>query len=201
MEMGSNYHLPNTINQGGIMVQITSADEAVAEIRKVRQARLFHDKPVPEDVQNELLEVARWSGSSRNTQPWHFVVVTDKTMLHDLSQLRPPINWVADAPLAIAVVLDGEGAPESESYDEGRLTERVLIAARLLGLGGGTAWYGESDKEAKAKDLLGIPAGKTARSMIVLGYPTTTKDHRPNKNTPGRKPMSEIVSYGRYENG
>ena len=183
------------------MVQITSADEAVAEIRKVRQARLFHDKPVPEDVQNELLEVARWSGSSRNTQPWHFVVVTDKTMLHDLSQLRPPINWVADAPLAIAVVLDGEGAPESESYDEGRLTERVLIAARLLGLGGGTAWYGESDKEAKAKDLLGIPAGKTARSMIVLGYPTTTKDHRPNKNTPGRKPMSEIVSYGRYENG
>ena len=181
------------------MVQITSANEAVAEIRKVRQARLFHPKPVPEDVLNELLEVARWSGSSRNTQPWHFVVVTDKQMLHDLSQLRPPINWVADAPLAIAVVLDGEGEPESESYDEGRLTERVLIAARLLGLGGGTAWYGDAEKEARARKLLGIPAGKTARSMIVVGYPTTTTDHRPNKNTPGRKPMSEIVSYGRYD--
>src|SRR5690242_8334959 len=116
MEMGSNYHLPPTIHQGGEMVQITSANDAVDEIRKVRQARLFHDKPIPEDVLNELLEVARWSGSSRNTQPWHFVVVTDKQMLHDLSQLRPPINWVADAPLAIAVVLDGEGAPESESY-------------------------------------------------------------------------------------
>ena len=180
------------------MVQISSANDAVAEIRKVRQARLFHDKPVPEDVLNELLEVARWSGSSRNTQPWHFVVVTDKQMLHDLSRLRPPINWVADAPLAIAVVLDGEGAPESESYDEGRLTERVLIAARLLGLGGGTAWYGDAEKEARARELLGIPTGKTARSMIVLGYPTTTKDHRPNKNTPGRKALSEIVSYGTY---
>jgi hypothetical protein len=32
----------------------------------------------------------------------------------------------------------------------------------------------------------------------VLGYPTTTTDHRPNKNTPGRKELSEIVSYGTY---
>ena len=171
--------------------------DVVEEIRKVRQARLFHPTPVPDDVLNQLLEIARWSGSSRNTQPWHFVVVRDKQMLQDLSQLRPPINWVADAPLALAVVLDG-GEEASEAYDEGRVTERVLIAAKLLGLGGGTAWYGDPEKDAKAKQLLGIPAERRARSMIVLGYPTTTTDHRPNKNTPGRKPMNEIVSYERY---
>jgi nitroreductase len=104
-------------------------DDVIEQIRTVRQARLFHAKPVPDDVLNELLEVARWSGSSRNTQPWHFVVIKDKAMLKQLSELRPPINWVADAPVAIAIVLDGKGAPESESYDEGRVTERVLIAA------------------------------------------------------------------------
>jgi nitroreductase len=173
-------------------------DDVIEQIRTVRQARLFHAKPVPDDVLNELLEVARWSGSSRNTQPWHFVVIKDKAMLKQLSELRPPINWVADAPVAIAIVLDGKGAPESESYDEGRVTERVLIAAKLLGLGGGTAWYGDPEKDAKAKELLGIPAERTARSMIVLGYPTTTVDHRPNKNTPGRKPLAEIVSYERF---
>jgi nitroreductase len=171
--------------------------DVVEEIRKVRQARLYHPKPVPDDVLNQLLEIARWSGSSRNTQPWHFIVVRDKQMLKDLSQLRPPINWVADAPVALAVVLDG-GDEASEAYDEGRVTERVLIAAKLLGLGGGTAWYGDAEKDAKAKQLLGIPAERRARSMIVLGYPTTTTDHRPNKNTPGRKAMSEIVSYDRY---
>jgi nitroreductase len=177
---------------------VANAEDVIREIRSVRQARLFHATPVPDDVLNELLEVARWSGSSRNTQPWHFVVVKDKAMLKQLSDLRPPINWVADAPLAIAVVLDGTGAPESESYDEGRVTERVLIAAKLLGLGGGTAWYGDPEKDAKAKALLGIPAERTARSMIVLGYPTTTVDHRPNKNIPGRKPLSEIVSYEQF---
>ena len=180
------------------MAKIDNANEVVGEIKKVRQARLFEPKPVPDDVLNELLEVARWTGSSRNTQPWHFVVVRDKAKLRELSQLRDPINWVADAALAIAVVLDGKGEPESESYDEGRVTERVLIAARLLGLGGGTAWYLSDENEAKAKELLDIPAERTARSMIVLGYPTTLKDHRPNKNTPGRKPMDEIVSYERF---
>ena len=179
------------------MAQIENANDVIEEIRKVRQARLFHPTPVPEDVLNELLEVARWTGSGRNSQPWHFIVITDKALLKPLSDLRPPINWVADAPLAIAIVLDGANA-DIEPYDEGRVSERVLIAARLLGLGGGTAWYGGAENEAKAKELLGIPADKRARSMIVLGYPTTTTDHRPNKNTPGRKPMSEIVSYGTY---
>jgi hypothetical protein len=180
------------------MAAIDNAGAVVEEIRKVRQARLFEPKPVPDDVLDQLLEVARWSGSSRNTQPWHFVVVKGKATLRELSQLRPPINWVADAPVAIAIVLDGKGEPESESYDEGRLTERVLIAARLLGLGGGTAWYLGDENEARAKEILGIPAERTARSMIVLGYPTTLTDHRPNKNTPGRKPMDEIVSHERF---
>jgi nitroreductase len=176
---------------------ISSAGEAVEEVRKVRQARLFDATPVPEDVLEQILEVARWTGSARNTQPWHFVVVSDKETLGKLSQLRAPINWVAGAPLAIAIVLDG---PDSTTvaYDEGRVSERMFVAVRLLGLGGGTAWFGDESQQATAKEILGIPAEKVARSLVVLGYPTTTKDHRPNANTGGRKPLSEIVSYGQY---
>ncbi len=165
-------------------------------MRKVRQARLYKPDPVPEDVLNELLEIARWTGSSRNTQPWHFIVIRDKEKLKRISELRTPINWVADAPLAIAIVLDGKGA--QEMYDEGRVTERLLIGARLLGLGGGTAWFGEPENEQKAKEILGIPADRAAHSVVVLGYPTTLKDHRPNANIPGRKPLSEIVSYEQF---
>ena len=117
-------------------------------MRQVRQARLYGPDPVPEGVVNQLLEIARWTGSSRNTQPWHFIVVTDKEQLRQISQLRTAINWVADAPLAIAIVLDGENEM-SESYDEGRVTERLLIGARILGLGGGTAWFGESGAAAR----------------------------------------------------
>jgi nitroreductase len=179
------------------MSALANANEAVEEIRKVRQARLFEPTPVPDDVLEQLLEVARWTGSGRNTQPWHFIVIKDKETLAKISQVRTPINWVADAPLGIAIVLDG---PDSHAgaYDEGRVSERLFIAARLLGLGGGTAWYGDEEQQAAGKAILGIPAEKVARSVVVLGYPTTTKDHRPNANIGGRKPLSEIVSNEKY---
>jgi len=178
------------------MTALENARAVTTEIRKVRQARLYRPDPVPDDVLDELLELARWTGSSRNTQPWHFIVVTDKETLAQLSRLRTPINWLADVPLAIAIVLDG-GNDTGEAYDEGRVTERLLIGARLLGLGGGIAWYGDDAKEAEAKRILGIPAERTARSMVAIGYPTTIKDHRPNPATAGRKPRAEVVSYER----
>jgi len=71
------------------MATLENARAVVEEVRHVRQARLYRPDPVPADVLDQLLEIARWTGSSRNTQPWHFVVVTDKEKLRQLSQLRP----------------------------------------------------------------------------------------------------------------
>ena len=174
-----------------------AARDVTREIRNVRQARLYKTDPVPGDVVQELLQIARWTGSSRNTQPWQFIVITDKEQLRQISRVRTPINWVAGAPLAIAIVLNGDSAI-SEAFDEGRVTERLLIGARLLGLGGGTAWFGDDSQQAEAKKILGIPPERTARSVVVLGYPTTTKDHRPNPAMAGRHPLSELVSYDRF---
>ena len=127
---------------------IANASEFVEEIRRVRQARLYRPDPVPPEVLDQLLEVARWTGSARNTQPWRFVVITDREQLRAISRIRTPINWVADVPLAVALVMEGAN-PLSEAYDEGRVTERIMIAARLLGLGGGIAWFGdEADPDA-----------------------------------------------------
>ncbi len=172
-------------------------NDAVHQLTKVRQVRQYLPKDVPVDILHQLLEVARWSGSSRNTQPWHFIVVTDKDRLFELSRVRTPINWVAEAPLAIALVLNG-ASEVSEAYDEGRVTERLLIAARLLGLGGGTAWYGDEAQQQRGKEILGIPAERTARSLVVLGYPKSIKDPRPNPAASGRRPLPEIVSYGSF---
>jgi nitroreductase len=169
----------------------------IERMRTVRQVRQYAEEQVPEAVVQQLLQVARWTGSSRNSQPWHFVVVTDKDQLHKISQLRAPINWLADAPLGIAIVLDG-GSPMSEAYDEGRVTERILVAAHALGYGGGVAWFGDDTQQAEAKRVLGIPAERTARSIVMIGRPVSTKDPRPNKAAGGRKALSEIVSYDRY---
>ena len=78
------------------MTTPTSTHDVVEQIRTVRQARLYRPDPVPADVLDRLLEVARWTGSSRNTQPWHFVVITDREQLRQVSsgagdfQVRAP---------------------------------------------------------------------------------------------------------------
>jgi len=168
----------------------------IERMRTVRQIRQYASEEVPDNVVEQLLRVAQWTGSSRNTQPWHFVVVKEKDRLRKISQLRAPINWLAAAPLGIAIVLDGAGV--SEAYDEGRVTERILIAAHNLGYGGGVAWYGDDSQQAEAKRILGVPAERTARSIVMIGRPVSAKDPRPNARPGGRKPLSEIVSYERY---
>jgi nitroreductase len=169
----------------------------IDRMRSVRQIRQYSPEQVPDAVVKQLLRVAQWTGSSRNTQPWHFIVVTDREQLRKISQLRAPINWLAAAPLGIAIVLDGE-REVSEAYDEGRVSERILIAAHDLGYGAGVAWYGDDAQEAEAKRILGIPAERTARSIVLIGRPVSAKDPRPNPRRGGRKPLSEIVSYERY---
>ncbi|MBI3521983.1 MAG: nitroreductase family protein [Chloroflexi bacterium] len=166
-------------------------------LRKVRQIRQFGPEPVPDDVLEQLLEVARWTGSSKNTQPWHFIVITDPEQLRRISRLREAINWVAKAPLGIAIVTDGVSS-RSESYDAGRVSERLLIAAHMLGLGAGVAWYGEPPLEAEAKRILGIPAERTAQLVVLVGRPTSIDDPRPITRPKGRKPLSEIVSHERW---
>ena len=171
---------------------ISSTADALEAIRAVRQVRQYEPGEVSDGDLNQILEVARWSGSSRNTQPWRFVVVRDKDTLKQLSDLRPNITWVADGALAIALVFPGENEVH-EAYDEGRVSERIMIAARMLGLGAGTAWFAEN--EHVAKDLLGIPQEMVLHSVMVVGPYVTSKDPRPTGPKPGRKPLDELVSY------
>jgi nitroreductase len=55
--------------------------------------RRYADRPIPDEVLNDVLDVARWTGSSKNTQPWQGVVVRDRARLVDLAkcgQFAPP---------------------------------------------------------------------------------------------------------------
>ncbi len=170
-------------------------DSTLEEIRKVRQSRAFTNEPVSDEQLQALLEVAQWTGSSQNTQPWHFIVIRDKELLERVSRVRgEAIRWAATAPMAIALVISAKGEI-SGAFDEGRVSERLMIAARLLGLGAGTAWYGDESQRAAAKELLGIPPELTARSMVVVGHPDPAAAKRSANG--GRKPLSELVSYDR----
>lgn len=172
---------------------------ALRPIRRVSQIREFTDEPVPDDVVDQLLELARWTGSAKNSQPWQFVVVRDRETLRKIAELRPSINWAAAAPVAIAIVLDGAESMFG-AYDEGRVTERLLTGATLLGYGGGVAWFGGPEHDAEAKRLLGIPNSLTARQIVTIGRPKSRNDPRKTGPARGRKPLGDLVSYDRFGN-
>jgi len=173
------------------------ADETIAYLKSLRQSRRFLDKPVPRKIVDDLLEVARWTGSSKNTQPWEFIVVDDLATKKALSEAGAFTAFLANVAVAIVIMLDG-AAPRSEAYDEGRVSERIMLAAGRHGLGSGTGWFGTDEAQVKARDILGIPSRRHVWSAVGFGYVDTSGPQRSSAVAGGRKPLDELVSYGHY---
>lgn len=163
-------------------------------LRSLRAVRAFCDEPVPQKVVDDVLEVARLSGSAGNKQPWELVVVRDRDMLHKLAGVEGYAGHLRGAALGVVLVMAGE-REEQEAYDEGRLCERIMLAAWAHGVGSGIGWF-VRDGRSEVKKLLGIPADRTVRTAISLGYPD--EEVRRGRGAPVRKPLSEIVHEERY---
>ena len=170
------------------------ATDRIAFLRSLRAIRGFRPDPVPREVVDDILEVARWSGSASNRQPWELVVIRDRGTLGALAGLEGYAKHLRNAPLGIVLVMAGE-RPTHETYDEGRLAERVMLAAWAHGVGSSIGWIVGSGREA-AREILGVPEGRMVRTAISLGYP----DEEARLRRPGqpRKPLSAFVHEERY---
>lgn len=168
-----------------------NADAVLHALRRTRQARQFTAQPVAEADLQAILEVARWSGSSTNRQPWTFIIIRERADRERLAELAPYARHVAGSAVAIAVAMGGDN-PEWDAYDEGRAAERILIAAGALGLGAAIGWALEAHRPAVA-EFLGLTAPAFVRTIISLGYPTEAA-RRP-RSAPGtaRRPLAELV--------
>lgn len=178
------------------MNEPNTAIDRISFLRSLRAVRSFRPDPVPGEVVNDILEVARWSGSASNRQPWEIFVVRERETLDALAAVEGYANHLAGAPLGIVLAMAGE-RPQQETYDEGRLAERIMLAAHAHGVGSSIGWIVGAGRDA-TKDLLGIPSERVVRTAISLGYPNETV-RRPRTNAvQTRKPLSEIVHEERY---
>ena len=172
--------------------------DLIAFLRGLRAIRQFRDEPVPPAVVDDLLDIARWSGSAKNRQPWEFIVVRDPETLRQMATMSPYTGHLAGAALAILLVMAGEDAVQ-ETYDDGRLSERLMLAAKAHGVGSCIGWFDQEAGAPAAKALLGIPEGRLLRTAISFGYAADPASRRPGP-TPGRKPLAEIAYDERYGN-
>jgi nitroreductase len=69
-----------------------------------RAVRLFSERPVPQDVIEQILRAGMRAQSSKNTQPWLFVVVRERETLSALSTLGKFAGHVAGANFAVCFV-------------------------------------------------------------------------------------------------
>ena len=169
----------------------------VRPLLRVRQFRQFTDEAPTSDELAALADVARWSGSSTNSQPWRFIVVRDRDVLLQLHEAGlPQTRSLATALAAIAIVLP-DGDAISHAFDEGRAAERMLIGATNLGLGAGIAWIMPAIRPLVGK-LLALPNGWFVRTLVVVGHPTN--EARAPKAAPGRArlPREDVVFEARW---
>jgi nitroreductase len=58
----------------------------MAELMKGRRSvRRFQDRPVPEDLLLQAIELATWAPNGGNYQPWRFLIVTNKNLIQQMA--------------------------------------------------------------------------------------------------------------------
>ena len=135
-------------------------------IQKRKSIRSYEEKPVPKETLVKILEAARLAPSAKNVQPWHFIVVTDKTKREELSK-GIYAKWLHNAPVVIVVCGDTEAAPKWHVVDTALALENMVLAAVAEGLG--TCVVGSFD-ESDVKRLLGIPEKLRVVALLAVGY-------------------------------
>lgn len=178
---------------------MTDPADAVRPLLRTRQTREFRDAPVDAAQIDAIADAARWTGSSRNSQPWRFIVIRERATLRAITEAGlPQTRSLRTAAAAIAIVMPQQpGSGISHGYDEGRAAERILVAASLLGLGAGIAWLRSEVRDAVC-ELLGIPEDRFVRTIVAIGRPSEA-GKRP-KSPPGeaRLPRERVVFEERW---
>jgi len=148
--------------------------DAIEAILTRKSIRKYTSQPIPQEMEEILLKAAMQAPSSRNCQPWHFVVMTERAMLDAVPTFHPYARSMLSAPLAILVCGDDTLAtrPQGWRVDCAAAVENMLIAARALGLG--AVWMAVDPDPQRLEGMRGLipfPAQVTPFALVSFGYP------------------------------
>ncbi len=158
-------------------------------IRTMRSVREFDTRAVPAEIATRILDAGRLRGSSKNTQPWQFILIKNRETLHALSTYGDYAQHLRGANFAVALVTQ---ATRRAEYDAGRCSQNMMLAAWAEGVGSCIA---AMHREEDAKRVLGLPDEYIIQYVISFGYPRHAP--RPPRRG-GRKRLEELVHYEKW---
>jgi nitroreductase len=185
-----------------IITKPAKTDHPINEIIAKRwSARAFSTRPVERAKLLSVLEAARWAPSSRNEQPWRYIVFTNDNpdkLKKAQSVLKDINNYAKRAPILICAITkktysDNGNYNRLHFHDLGAANENMFLEAFNQGLI--MHEMGGFDVQ-KAREVFNIPEDFEVGIMIAIGYQDVhqvlpqslrQKAHLPRE----RKPLSE----------
>jgi nitroreductase len=158
--------------------------ETLDAIRTKRSVRQFSDQPVSDDIIRTILNAGRMSQSSKNSQPWEFVVIRDRATLQRLSTCGTYAGHLAGANFAVALV-----STVQWSFDIGQAAAYLQLAGWDQGVSSCIAYIYNQEQ---AKSILSIPADRAFEIAISFGY-AAVLPAPPKKGK--RKSIEELVRW------
>ncbi|MCK5832408.1 nitroreductase family protein [bacterium] len=169
--------------------------------RKRRSVRKFSDRPVTDEELSEVLDAARLSPSSNNTQPWRFIIIREPKRIKAISGAAPALvafnkPWMSKAPcLLVCCAEPGQVYHKTvgklltvdlATIDIAIAIEHVVLASAEMGLG--TCWVGWFS-EKKLRGIIDLPDNWKVISILAVGWPKEEL----TEHEPKRKALSDIA--------
>jgi nitroreductase len=166
-------------NENNIITKKAGTDYPINElIAKRWSARAFSTRPVEKLKLLSILEAARWAPSSRNEQPWSYIIFTNENpkMLKKAQSVLKGINdYAKRAPILICAITkktysDNGNPNRLHFHDLGAANENMFLEAFNQGLI--MHEMGGFDVQ-KAREVFNIPQDYEVGIMIAIGYQDT----------------------------
>jgi nitroreductase len=172
-------------------------NDAIDGYRAIRQ---FEPRPLTEEHLEAILHAGRRAPSSKNTQRWGFVAVTDRGTLERLSKVGDYAGHLAGAGAGVAIVVPDEGDDDTDArawiaFDSGQAAQNMLLTAWSLGIGGVHAAVYD---QGAAREILGYPVESRCDLILSFGYPADPALLTASRRSGGRRPIGEVVHRDRW---
>ena len=157
-----------------------------------RDERRYLPDPLSKDVVAHILDAGRLTGSSRNSQPWVFVVPESRERIERLAEAVYVPENVRTAGLVVAILVAGRGPT---SFDAGRAAQSMLLAAWNAGVA--SCPNGIADSEA-ARAALDAEEDEIVTIALSFGLPERPRDIAARdaeewSARANRKPLADVL--------
>jgi nitroreductase len=164
-------------------------------IRMKRAVREFSEQALPPQAVDAILGAGRRAQSAKNTQPWRFVAVQDRSTLEALSRTGTYAGHLAQASLGVALLTPDPGMRWSILFDAGQAAAYMQLAAWDLGIGSCLATIYEPEQ---ARRILGFPEEYHVHVAISFGYPSDPARLSTRPRRGGRLAFDDLVFWDRW---